>query len=95
MEKVNLVVDEFCSPDSLFESPANELKRDFINNLLTREWRWSETDLDDIFKKSAQSVYQLSIENGSEDISEINGSHKYLETLARIASKKRYKLDGL
>jgi hypothetical protein len=87
--KVDSKVNEFYSPLEFFNSLTDELRQEFINNLLTRKWQWDETNLDNIFKMSVRLIYNAKKEDNSDNINlECDECKNYLENLVRIDVKR-------
>ena len=84
--KMNWAVDEFRNPHLFFIALNNELKQEFVNNILTRGWQWNEAEFDGIFKRSVHIVYGLQENNDPEELmKQADEIHSFLNKFAQIA----------
>ncbi len=88
--KVNLAANEFCNPYAFFVTLNNELKQEFVNNLLNHIWQWNEAEFDGIFKRSVHIVYGLQENNDPrESIKQADEIHSFLNKFAQMILRKR------
>lgn len=87
--KMNVAVNEFCNPYAFFMTLNNELKQEFVNNLLTHSGQWKEADIEGIFKQSVRIVYGLSAKSSFEKLKrETDEIDLYLKAFAKIALRR-------
>jgi hypothetical protein len=87
--KMDLAMDELHNPHSFFVALNNELKQEFINNILIRGWQWNEAEFDKIFKQTVHIVYGLQEDNDLEELmKQADEIHSFLNKFAQIALRK-------
>ncbi|MGC4233748.1 MAG: recombinase family protein [Niabella sp.] len=93
--KIELAVDEFCNPYLFFTTLNNALKQEFVNNLLHRNWQWSEAEFDGIFKRLAHIIYESYKNNGpGESIKQAGEIHSFLKKWAQMTLRKNIQTEN-